>query len=147
MQLRVYGEPVDPQPWAVGDTVRLDDSHDWTVQAATDHFHALTRPVTDRDRDEVYAEYEAPDDCDDGDCDHFGCHSEPPDLERGTTWYTVVDWRGGVRGPCNLVGQSWGDGTYSEDQCAAMLAEFESGKREVSHRNRVRLGVVAGVVQ
>jgi hypothetical protein len=53
--------------------------------------------------------------------------------------YTVLDWRNGVRGPCNLSGQGWGDGTYTEAECAAMLAGFESGELEVSHRNRVRI--------
>lgn len=53
--------------------------------------------------------------------------------------YTVLDWRNGVRGPCDLVGQGWGDGTYTETECAAMLAEFEAGDLEISHRNRVRI--------
>jgi len=43
----------------------------------------------------------------------------------------------GVRGPCNLIGQGWGDGSYTEAECAQMLAEFEAGKLEVSQRNWV----------
>jgi hypothetical protein len=57
--------------------------------------------------------------------------------QAGTCCYTVLDWRNGVRGPCDLIGQSWGDGSYSEEQCAAMLAEFEAGKVAVSQRNWV----------
>jgi len=53
--------------------------------------------------------------------------------------YTVLDWRNGVRGPCNLVGQAWGDGTYTEAECTEMLAQFEVGDLEVSHRNNVRI--------
>ncbi|WP_045740757.1 hypothetical protein [Actinoplanes rectilineatus] len=55
--------------------------------------------------------------------------------------YTVLDWRNGVRGPCNLSGQAWGDGTYSTAECAEMLAEFEAGRLEVSHRNQVRIDI------
>jgi hypothetical protein len=44
----------------------------------------------------------------------------------GTNCYTVLDWRNGVRGPCDLVGQGWGDGSYSEVECAEMLAQFEA---------------------
>ena len=62
----------------------------------------------------------------------------------GTLCYTVVDWRNGIRGACNLVGQGWGNGTYTERECAAMLARFESGDLEVSHRNWVPLEFAAG---
>ncbi len=136
---------VEPKPWTIGDTMLLDDGHDWTVQAVTTNFAALTRPVSDRDRTEAAEEYEHPEaDCDytggrdDEYCDHVSHYSDPPDLGDGP-YYTVVDWRNGVRGPCNLIGQSWGDGTYSPAECAAMLAEFEAGELEVSHRNRVAL--------
>lgn len=44
----------------------------------------------------------------------------------GTLQYTVVDWRNGVRGPCDLIGQAYGDGSYSEAECAEMLARFEA---------------------
>ncbi len=57
----------------------------------------------------------------------------------GTLCYTVLDWRNGVRGPCNLIGQGYGDGSYSEAECAEMLAEFEAGDLEVSQRNWVRI--------
>lgn len=77
--------------------------------------------------------------------------------------YTVIDWEKGVRGPCNLLGQGYGEGVYDEAECTAMLAEFEAGRPEaldayakpfldqgltswpahayleVSHRNRVRV--------
>lgn len=63
---------------------------------------------------------------------------------RGTLCYTVVDWRNGIRGACNLIGQGWGDGTYTEAECAAMLDAFEGNTErcfqlEVSHRNWVPL--------
>lgn len=45
---------------------------------------------------------------------------------RGVLYYTVIDWRNGVRGPCDLVGQAWGDGSYTEEQCADMLKLFEA---------------------
>jgi hypothetical protein len=59
----------------------------------------------------------------------------------GTNCYTVVDWRNGVRGPCNLIGQTWGDGSYSETECAEMLARFESGDLEISQRNWVPIEI------
>lgn len=43
----------------------------------------------------------------------------------GVLQYTVLDWRNGVRGPCDLIGQGWGDGTYSAKECAEMLVDFE----------------------
>lgn len=57
----------------------------------------------------------------------------------GTNCYTVLDWRNGVRGPCDLIGQAWGDGSYSETECAAMLAGFEAGYLAVSQRNWVQI--------
>lgn len=55
----------------------------------------------------------------------------------GTNCYTVLDWRNGVRGPCDRIGQGYGDGSYSEAECERMLAEFEAGKLMVSQRNWV----------
>jgi hypothetical protein len=62
----------------------------------------------------------------------------------GTNCYTVLDWRNGVRGPCNLIGQGWGDGSYSETECAEMLAKFEADELEVSHRNWVPIEFAEG---
>lgn len=45
--------------------------------------------------------------------------------EFGHVRYTVLDWRNGVRGPCNLIGQGFGDGKYTEEECAEMLTGFE----------------------
>jgi len=50
---------------------------------------------------------------------------QAPFEEKGTLWYTVIDWRKGIRGPCDLIGQSFGDGSYGEAECAEMLAGFE----------------------
>jgi hypothetical protein len=44
---------------------------------------------------------------------------------RGTKQYTVIDWARGIRGPANLIGWGYGDGTYSHSECANMLREFE----------------------
>ena len=69
------------------------------------------------------------------------CVRQAPFKKKGEVVYTVLDWRNGVRGPCNLIGQGYGDGTYSETECQEMLAEFEEDDLEVSSRNWVRLGV------
>jgi hypothetical protein len=58
--------------------------------------------------------------------EHYtACVQQAPFKPKGTLQYTVLDWRNGVRGPCDLVGQGYGDGSYSPDECAEMLADFE----------------------
>ncbi len=58
---------------------------------------------------------------------HFAALTRQAEFERaGTLCYTVVDWRNGVRGPCDLIGQGYGDGSYSEAECERMLAQFEA---------------------
>lgn len=86
--------------------------------------------------------------------DYFAvCVHQQPFEAAGVLCYTVLDWRNGVRGPCNEIGQGWGDGSYSEAECVRMLAAFEAVEvicptrgpvyeREVSHRNRVPLAVL-----
>jgi len=75
---------------------------------------------------------------------------QAPFRSKGTMQYTVIDWRNGIRGPCNLIGQGYGDGSYSPEQCSRMLSEFEDMRLvgeylwpelEVSHRNRVPLDI------
>lgn len=134
----IQERPVTPLNWSVGDVVTLDDRNNWTVRAVTAHFAALVRPFTDADLAATHDYCESL-----WDDPHYEC--ECPQV--GVPQYTAVDWRNGVRGPCNLIGQAWGDGSYSEAECAAMLAEFEAGRLEVSHRNRVRIDVVDGQVR
>lgn len=86
--------------------------------------------------------------------EHFtACVHQARFEPKGTLCYTVLDWRNGQRGPCNLIGQGYGDGSYSEQECAEMLAEFERVEDvcptrgplyalEVSHRNNVPLRVL-----
>jgi hypothetical protein len=110
---------VAPLPLTLGQQLHLaGDPRSWTVRSVSEHFAALTRPVADQD---------------------WAALPEEHYFLEGEVLYTVLDWRNGVRGPCNLSGQGWGHGTYSEAECAAMLAEFESGELEVSHRNQVRI--------
>jgi hypothetical protein len=72
--------------------------------------------------------------------EHFAALTRQAEFQpSGTNYYTVLDWRSGVRGPCNLIGQAYGDGSYSETECAEMLAEFETGDLEISQRNWVPL--------
>lgn len=74
--------------------------------------------------------------------EHFAaCVQQAPFQPAGVLRYTVLDWRNGVRGPCDLIGQGYGDGTYSPAECTRMLRQFESGRLSVSHRNWVRLEV------
>lgn len=113
---------VTPRLLIAGEQVVLSgDPRTWTVQAVTANFAALTRPATEYD----------------GDRD-FPVHVDQDPV--GDVLYTVLDWRNGVRGPCNLSGQGWSEtGDYSEAECARMLAEFEAGDLTVSQRNWVRI--------
>lgn len=112
----------------VGDQVLLaGDAAPWTVQAVTRHFTALVRPVNQRDHDDA----EPPEDEPYADNPYEGMIGEP--------MYCVLDWRNGVRGPCDLVGQGWGDGTYTAEECTSMLEAFERGVLGVSQRNWVRI--------
>jgi hypothetical protein len=80
--------------------------------------------------------------------EHYAaCVQQAPFQPKGILQYTVLDWRNGVRGPCDLIGQGYGDGSYSQAECAEMLADFEyvdEGLHElnVSQRNWVRLEVL-----
>ena len=63
--------------------------------------------------------------------EHFvACTRQAPFQPKGTLVYTVLDWRNGVRGPCDLIGQGWGDGTYTEQECSEMLEGFEYDYRQ-----------------
>jgi hypothetical protein len=121
--------PVAQLPLTLGQHLHLaGDPNPWTVKAVSEHFAALTRPVSQQDHDEAEWQADAEEEL----------WENPYEDMIGEPMYTVLDWRNGVRGPCNLSGQGWGDGTYTEAECAAMLAECESGELEVS-RNRVRI--------
>lgn len=101
--------------------------------------------------------------------EHFTALTRKAPFRRDTLWYTVIDWGNQVRGPANLVGTGWGDGTYTPAQCQEMLVEFENhltddpaavearaagltrwkpsrSSVEVSHRHRVPLRI-ARIVQ
>lgn len=54
--------------------------------------------------------------------------------------YTVIDWRNGIRGPINVIGQSVGVST--DERCRDLLHDLEAGRWEISHRNRVQLDIL-----
>ncbi len=69
---------------------------------------------------------------------HFAALTRQAEFERaGVLCYTVLDWRNGVRGPCDLIGQGYGDGSYSEAECERMLGEFEATEESVVDGGRV----------
>jgi hypothetical protein len=116
--------PMQPRPLRTGEPVMLAGyQNPWTVKATSEHFAVLTRPATDTDRAAFLAAQQE---------NAWGREELPGDV-----FYTVLDWRNGVRGPCNLAGRSYGSGDYTAAECAAMLAEFEAGDLEVSHRDGV----------
>ncbi|OKH71780.1 hypothetical protein EB73_09875 [Mycobacterium sp. SWH-M3] len=64
---------------------------------------------------------------------------QAPFRRRGALEYTVLDWRSGVRGPVNVIGQGWGVDT--DEQCQE-LAELVRGERWlVSMRNWLPIDV------
>jgi hypothetical protein len=65
---------------------------------------------------------------------------------KGELMYSVADLEQGVRGAINLIGGGYGDGTYSDAECLAMLGGLEHPEPhaeplEVSHRNVVKLDI------
>jgi hypothetical protein len=108
-----YHSPVTPIPLALGQQVHLvGDQQPWTVKATTENFAALTRTTTQHDIDL---------DDEDDDLDEYDKSDEV-----GAPLFTILDWRNGVRGPCNVSGWRWGD--RSDADYATMLAEFEAGE-------------------
>lgn len=85
---------------------------------------------------------------------------------KGEVFYTILDIKEGVRGPCNLIGQAW-HATMPDEACQELLEELQIGAKtgawegidddahiswknetqrfgvEISHRNRVPLGIYA----
>lgn len=87
---------------------------------------------------------------------------------KGDVYYTILDVERGVRGPCNLIGQSW-DKYMSDQACQELLEDLQIGAKtnawnagdrsfdmdahiawmnetqrfgvEISHRNRVSLHI------
>ena len=70
--------------------------------------------------------------------EHFVVCTRPRDFATGEFVYTVIDWRGGIRGPVN--GQSVDVST--DERCRDLLDDLEAGRWEISHRNRVQLDIV-----
>ncbi|WP_257015100.1 hypothetical protein [Rhodococcus sp. ACPA1] len=73
--------------------------------------------------------------------EHFVVCTRPRDFpSQGEFVYTVIDWRGGIRGPVNIVAQSVDVST--DEQCRDLLHDLEAGRWEISHRNRVPLDIL-----
>lgn len=60
---------------------------------------------------------------------------------RGTLVYTVIDWRVGVRGPVNVIGQGWD--VEHDERCRELADDVQRGKWEVSRRNWLSVEVRA----
>lgn len=41
--------------------------------------------------------------------------------------YAVIDWRRAIAGTCALIGGTWRDGTFSDQDCQLMLAALAAG--------------------
>lgn len=55
--------------------------------------------------------------------------------------YAVIDWRRAIVGACDLIGGTWRDGTFSDQDCQLMLAALAGGvisvRREMSERLQI----------
>lgn len=67
---------------------------------------------------------------------------QAPFRPAGIQQYTILDFHRQVRGPVNLVGGGYGDGTYNEAECRRLLAHLQSGVLEVTYRNPAPLEVL-----
>ncbi|ANS32043.1 hypothetical protein R1CP_37185 (plasmid) [Rhodococcus opacus] len=75
--------------------------------------------------------------------EHFVVCTRPRDFATtGEFVYTVIDWRNGIRGPINVIGQSADVST--DERCRDLLENLEAGRWEISHRNRVQLDIIDG---
>ena len=73
--------------------------------------------------------------------EHFVvCTRQGDFATQGEFVYTVIDWRNGIRGPINAIGQSCDVST--DERCYDLLDYLETGRWEISHRNRVQLDIL-----
>ncbi|WP_257016283.1 hypothetical protein [Rhodococcus sp. ACS1] len=73
--------------------------------------------------------------------EHFViCTRQRDFATQGDFVYTVIDWRNGIRGPINVIGQSADVSTV--EQCHDLLNDLEAGRWEINHRNRVPLDIL-----
>lgn len=64
---------------------------------------------------------------------------QAPFRRRGALEYTVLDWRAGVRGPVNVIGQGWDVAT--DEQCQQLADLVRAGKWSVTVRNWLPIDV------
>lgn len=64
---------------------------------------------------------------------------QAPFQRRGALEYTVIDWRAGVRGPVNVIGQGWGVDT--DEQCQELAELVRDERWLVSMRNWLPIDV------
>lgn len=119
--IRTQRYPAERIPLEFGDFVKFaEDRNYWSVRGLTDNF-VLLRKRTPFTK-------EASEDA----------------------WsYTILDWRNGIRGPSDWIGNGFGDGVWLDrEQVERDLQEdFEDGSTEISARRdtRIRIASVNGV--
>ncbi|MDZ4268178.1 MAG: hypothetical protein U1D00_21215 [Mycobacterium sp.] len=64
---------------------------------------------------------------------------QAPFRRRGALEYIVIDWRAGVRGPVNVIGQGWGVDT--DEQCQELAELVRDERWLVSMRNWLPIDV------
>lgn len=70
--------------------------------------------------------------------DHFAILSRQAAFKKkGELFYTIIDWRNGVYGPANTLGQAYPIDDSVE--LAQLCVDLEDAAREVSYRNRVQI--------
>jgi hypothetical protein len=56
---------------------------------------------------------------------------------KGQVFYTILDWRSGVYGPVNTIGQGWD--VLDPAELDRLMMALESQERTVSYRNRLAI--------
>lgn len=59
---------------------------------------------------------------------------------KGDLRYTVIDWRNGIRGAINVIGQGWD--VTTDEACQELVDDLEAGEWEISQRNWARLTIL-----
>ena len=102
-------EPMKPVALAVGQQVKLDGERQWWAVRGVAGEHVA---VLTR---------------------------QAPFRRRGALEYTVLDWRSGVRGPVNVIGQGWGVDTEGVKVDNGQTAGLNSSVRTRPERGMPRL--------
>lgn len=115
----------------IGDQVAFaeEPQHPLTVQAVSENYVILTRPIEPHDRYDLCESEEEYDWC----------------VAEGFMVYTIIDRKSDVRGPDYWIGGKYNYSRQADiDQC---FAELESGECPLSRRNSIPVQIIGQTAQ